>query len=114
MYITALSLHHICLVCRRNNLNRTLHQVSNQFILNIFLEYSIYVKTGSRCCLNHLDSNGNILGNEINNIRTTYQVFENHIFNMLEILKENALMNSNDLDFFHTFRDLNNLDDDLC
>jgi hypothetical protein len=108
MYITALSLHHICLVCRRNNLNRTLHQVSNQFILNIYLEYSIYVKTGSRCC------NGNILGNENNNIRTTSQVFENHIFNMLEILKENALMNSNDLDFFHTFRDLNNLDDDLC
>ena len=69
MYKTALSSHHICLVCRRNNLNRTLHQVSNQFILNIFLEYSIYVKNGSRCC------NGNILGNENNNIRATSQVF---------------------------------------
>lgn len=104
---TAFSSHTCCFICR--NARVRLHKIQKESIIKAYLNYRILIKQDTRCCQNHLDQYGQLLMNEYDNIPTRLL-----LFNELDNISIDYLVNSNKSGIFDKFKNIGALDESLC
>ncbi|CAF0981641.1 unnamed protein product [Brachionus calyciflorus] len=85
---TSGSSHHKCFVCLKNASEKNrLKTVRFDSIIKGYYEYHIFIKRSSRCCKNHLKTDGNLIDESFDLIPTKLVENKHQFFEMLDSQK---------------------------
>ena len=112
---TAYSSHAHCILC---DSKKNLRSVKPESIIHAYFNNGIIIHNSSRCCDEHLDSQGIIELNEIKNISTTLKPYQQNIVMTFESCLEASIKIQHNLEHnsgvFYKLKDMALLDNDFC
>lgn len=108
MLLTASSSHSKCFICKSKD--RQMTTVKKSSIEQAYTNFKILIKHHARCCVNHLDNNGQIRYDEFTKIQTKEIFYLRETINKIETF----VLGSRELGIFDQFKNMANIPEKLC
>lgn len=107
--------HKYCFICQRPAKYTKLHEVSEATIAQAYLKHNLIIKSKSRCCGKHLDSDSNIKEDQYSFIPTKpCSAIKNFSSIIQAIVREVSTVPNTNPYIFQNFNDTDTLDEELC